>query len=97
MKQIYHNIGVIVLCLTMIPVVVGCTSMKTGSSSDIPRLSIETLLARINDPSILVLDDRLPGDQKRSKMKIKGAVRENPNDYLSWADKYHKSKNIVFY
>lgn len=97
MKQIYYNIRIIVSCLIALAVVAGCASMKTGSTSDIPRMSIETLLARIDDPTTLILDVRLPSDQKRSKVKIKGAVRENPNDYLSWAEKYPKSKTIVLY
>ena len=92
MKLTYHNIGVIVLCLTMLAGVAGCASTTIRSSSDVPRMSIETLLARIDDPSIRILDVRLPSDQERSKIKIKGAVRENPNDYLRCAEKYPKSK-----
>jgi len=60
-------------------------------------MNIETLLTRIDEPSLLILDVRLPSDQKRSKIKIKGAVRENPNVFSSWAEKYPKSKSIVLY
>jgi hypothetical protein len=32
-----------------------------------------------------------------SDLKIKGAVREKPNEIQSWADKYSKDKTIVLY
>jgi hypothetical protein len=40
---------------------------------------------------------RTEGDWKADKFKIKGAVREDPNQVKSWMSKYGKDKTLVFY
>ena len=97
MNAAYNRIGITVLCLTMLTGIAGCASTKMTSSSDVPRMSIDTLFTQMDDPSIRILDVRLPSSQKSGMMKIKGAIRENPNDYLSWAEKYPKSQTLVLY
>lgn len=70
------------------------------SSGDTPRMTKEVLRPKIEadaDSSPIVLDVRFEGQWERSEYKIRGAVRENPDDFESWADKYPKGKLLVLY
>jgi len=67
-------------------------------AADVPRVSKEELKSMLNDPRVIILDVRAAGDWDKSKIKIQGAVREDPNKSAkSWADKYSKDKTIVLY
>jgi hypothetical protein len=45
----------------------------------------------------IVVDVRIADDWKKSDLKIKGAIREDPEkDYRVWASKYPKDKTLVF-
>lgn len=77
----------------------GCSGAFLASA-DAPRMTKEAVLAKIEadgENSPLVLDVRFEGQWERSEYKIKGAVRENPDDFESWADKYPKNRLIVLY
>jgi predicted sulfurtransferase len=62
-----------------------------------PRMTAEELNAKLNGPDLVVLDVRSPTDWKASDKKIKGAVREDPENVQSWAGKYSKEKTLVLY
>jgi len=57
----------------------------------------EELRALLDDPTVVILDVRASRDWNRSQRKIKGAIRENPRLFESWADKYAKDKTLVLY
>ena len=58
----------------------------------------EELKPLLDNPEVIVLDVRLLDEWKRGDLKIKGAVREDPEkDYRTWASKYSKDKTLVFY
>ena len=67
------------------------------SAKDIPRMSVDQLKSRLNDPSLILIDVRSPGDWNTSSIKIKGAFREAPDKENEWAPKYDKDKTIVLY
>ena len=67
------------------------------SVRDIPRMSVAQLKSRLNDPSLILIDVRSPGDWNTSSIKIKGAFREVPDKENEWAPKYDKDKTIVLY
>jgi predicted sulfurtransferase len=67
------------------------------SAKDIPRMSVDQLKSRLNDPSLILIDVRSPGDWNTSLIKIKGAFREVPDKENEWALKYDKDKTIVLY
>lgn len=67
------------------------------SVKDIPRMSVDQLKSRLNDPSLILIDVRSPGDWNTSLIKIKGAFREVPDKEKEWAPKYDKDKTIVLY
>ena len=76
---------------------VGVSFHAYADSSDVPRMTKEELKPMLGNPDLVVIDVRLGGDWAESDLKIKGAVRENPRDVDSWADKYLKDKTLVLY
>ena len=73
----------------------GCTTL--AKSTDTPRMTKEELKAKLGDPNFIVVDVRLGADWTGSDLKIKGAVREDPEAIESWATRYPKDKTLVFY
>lgn len=65
--------------------------------SEVPRILVDDLKSRLNDPSLVLIDVRSDGDWDDSRAKIKGAVRERPETVSDWASTYSKDKTIVLY
>ncbi len=64
----------------------------------IPRMTKEQLKPLMGTPGVIILDVREPDDWNKSREKITGAVREDPEkDAKIWAEKYPKDKTLVFY
>jgi len=68
-----------------------------AAAEEVPRMTKEQLKTLLGDPDAVVLDVRRGKDWKESEKKIKGAVRENPTGFESWAHKYPKDKTLVLY
>lgn len=66
-------------------------------SADVPRMTKEELKAMLGNPDLIIIDVRIGSDWSGSDLKIKGAVREDPQTISSWANKYAKDKTLVFY
>jgi predicted sulfurtransferase len=64
---------------------------------DAPRMTKDELKAMMGNPDLVIIDVRLGKDWTDSDLKIKGAVREEPEAFESWAKKYPKDKTLVFY
>lgn len=64
---------------------------------DVPRMTVDELNVRLNDPSLVIIDVRSPGDWNSSSTKIKGAYREILEKIDDWAPRYDKEKAIVLY
>ena len=75
--------------------VTGCAMFER--SVEAPRMTKDTLRARLGDPNLFIIDVRYGKDWTESDLKIKGAVREDPEAFDSWANKYPKDKTLVFY
>ena len=57
----------------------------------------EELKAILGKPDLIIIDVRTGSDWTGSDLKIKGAVREDPENIGSWANNYSKNKTLVFY
>ncbi len=79
----------------MLFMVGGCTTL--AKSTDAPRMTKEELKAMLGNPNLIIIDVRHGMDWTGSDLKIKGAVREDPEAIDSWANKYLKDKTLVFY
>ena len=66
-------------------------------SAGVPEMTKDELNSLQGNPDLMILDVRRNSHWTSSDLKIKGAVRENPNEIQSWADKYSKDKTIVLY
>jgi len=63
-----------------------------------PRITKEELMSIMEWPNVIIVDVRVERDWKTAELKMKGAVREDPEkDIKSWAMKYPKDKTLVFY
>lgn len=66
-------------------------------SADAPRMTKDELKGMLGNPDLIILDVRYGQDWTDSDLKIKGAIREEPDDIKSWANKYPKNKTLVLY
>jgi rhodanese-related sulfurtransferase len=64
---------------------------------NLPLVDQETLKSWLSDPQVLILDVRAPKDWNVSDKKIKGAVRQDPDEVKTWAANLPKDKKIVLY
>ena len=70
---------------------------KAAVADEVPRMSKEELRSMLGNPDVVIIDVRAGKDWEASQSKIKGAVREEPRQAESWADKYDKDKTYVLY
>ena len=68
-----------------------------AAAQDVKKMTIEELKGMLGNPDLVIIDARRDGDWKLSKVKIKGAVREDLENVSSWMNKYSKDKTLVFY
>jgi rhodanese-related sulfurtransferase len=66
-------------------------------AEDAPMITVEKLSSFLGKPDLVILDVRTPYDWKKSDVKIKGAVREDPMKFGAWIGKYPKEKTLVLY
>jgi len=60
-------------------------------------LDRETIKSWLSNPEVIILDVRAPKDWNPSDKKIKGAVRQDPDEVTTWAANLPKNKKIVLY
>lgn len=66
-------------------------------AEDVSRLSKEELKSMMDDLKVVIIDVRTGRDWNESKLKIKGAIREEPRNASSWAGEYDNRKTYVLY
>jgi len=86
-----------ILCLAVLISACGCALTPKTPSKKVQSISKESLKSKLEDSSIIILDVRRPQDWKKSGIKIKGAVQENPYKFDSWYSRYPKAKTIILY
>ena len=74
-----------------------CMLTQLAIAAEVPRMTKEELKSKLDNPDVVIVDVRVGKDWKGSEFKIKGAVRENPSELSSWAEKYPKDKTLVLY
>lgn len=75
-----------------------CMPLGTGENTEVPRITKEKLLSMMGSRDLTIRDVREASDWKDCKWKIKGAIREDPqDDVITWADKIPKDKTLVLY
>jgi hypothetical protein len=74
-----------------------CMLGQLAIAAEVPRMTKEELKSKLDNPDVVIVDVRVGKDWKGSEFKIKGAVRGNPAEFSSWAEKYPKDKTLVLY
>ena len=90
MKLRYWVLAVTLLSLTAVWV-------SSVGAADIARITKEELKTMMDNPKVVVVDVRTNPEWNISKVKIKGAVREDASKVKSWIEKYSPDKTFVFY
>ena len=68
-----------------------------GSGEKPPLLDQENVKSWLSDREVIILDVRAPKDWNVSDKKIRGAVRQDPDEVKTWAANLPKNKKIVLY
>ena len=84
---------VVVLSLGLVALVGSTPAM----AQEVPKMSKEELHGILDKANVIIVDVRSDTDWKASTTKIKGAVREVPDQVESWIHKYPKDRTLVFY
>ena len=93
-----HGRNIVVVLLLGVSLALLGRGLQVSLAKDtVGRITKEELKAKMSDPNVVIVDVRLGKDWKASESKIKGAVRVEPPDVLSLADKYPKETTLVFY
>jgi rhodanese-related sulfurtransferase len=66
-------------------------------ADDAQMMTKEQLLPLLGKSDVIIIDVRSKYDWDESKVKIKGAVRQDGMKFGSWMKKYPKDKTIILY
>jgi rhodanese-related sulfurtransferase len=89
MRLLKVAVGFLVLVLGSLP--------ARAAGGDVPRMSPEELKSLLGHSDVVIVDSRLPGDWDSGEGWVRGAVRGDPGDVDSWADRIPKDKTVVVY
>jgi hypothetical protein len=70
--------------------VINVDPTDASSSGDIPFISIAELKAKLGEPSVVILDVRIPKHIAASRFKVKGAVWVKPKEIDQWVQSFTK-------
>jgi hypothetical protein len=88
---------VVTLLLGVSMALLGLGVQWTTAKDTVAKITKDELKAKLDDSNMVIVDVRLGKDWKASESKIRGAMRVEPENVLSLADKYPKDKMLVFY
>jgi rhodanese-related sulfurtransferase len=66
-------------------------------AAEVPRISSSEFKAIMGKPDVVIVDVRSAKDWEDSKMKLRTAVRVDPDQIDTWAVNQPKDKTYVFY
>ncbi len=91
-----RSASILIFLVALGSVLTGMT-VAAESTDAVPRMTQQEAKSLLGNPEVVFIDVRAPRDWEASDSKIKGAVREDPSNTSSWADKYPKEKTLLFY
>jgi hypothetical protein len=71
--------------------------LSCGSGEKPPLLGQDNVKSSLLDREVIILDVRALKDWKVSDKKIKGAVRQDPDEVAIWAGNLPQDKKIILY
>jgi len=88
---------IVVLVVLIMGQAAAVLSAAAIAEAGVPMITAEELKAKLGSPDLTILDVRRAAHWNASDSKIKGAVRQDPNDVEGWAGKYAKEKTLILY
>jgi len=85
------------LLLALIVILILPIPALPAGSNEVPRIPKEELQPILGSPEFIIIDVRQPKDWDSSDFKIRGALREDPNNIPEWQKNYSGEKTLVFY
>lgn len=76
---------------------IAASSFSSYAAEEVKKITKEELKPLLGNAAVVVVDVRIQSHEDGSSSKIKGAVREDPNQVEAWMGKYGKDKTLVFY
>ena len=95
MKQLIAR--VLLLSVLLAGFAINVDPTVASSTGDIPFISIEELKAKLGEPSVFILDVRLPKDIAASRFKVKGAIWVSSKKIDQWVHSFSKDATYVLY
>jgi rhodanese-related sulfurtransferase len=86
-KYVVSTILLVLFALAYVP----------ARADDAHTMTKEQLLSMLGKSDVIIIDVRSKYDWDESKVKIKGAERQDGLKFGSWMKKYPKDKTIVLY
>jgi|WetSurMetagenome_2_1015567.scaffolds.fasta_scaffold793707_1 rhodanese-related sulfurtransferase len=83
--------------IALMAVFVALVSVPVRAADDPHMMTKEQLVPLLGKSDVIIIDVRTKYDWDTSKVKIKGAVREEGMKFGQWMNKYPKDKTIVLY
>ncbi len=68
-----------------------------AAGDDAKRIGKDEVKAMLGAADTSIIDVRSSRDWNESKLKIKGAVREDPYNVDSWVSRYPKNRTLILY
>lgn len=93
MKRYYATL----LVLSMTLAIPAARPGTVLAGNDVPRMTVDELKARLDDPDLIILDVRQDKDWAASASKIRYAIYADPDAYDEWGAAYPKRQPIVLY
>ena len=89
------RIPLLIMCL----IIFVCTEAAffMANAGEVEKVNKEQLPDMLEGRDVIIIDVRIAEHWEKSRVKIKNAVREIPDDSIDWADSYDKMKTIVLY
>jgi hypothetical protein len=95
--MIRFDVRVLLLSVLLAGSAINIESTDASSSGDILFISIEELKAKLGEPSVVILDMRIPKHIAASRLKIKGVVWVNPEEIDQWVQSFSKDSTYMLY
>jgi hypothetical protein len=83
--------------MTVLVLAIAVCSLAASALAEDKRITKEEVGQMLGSPDLIIIDARSALDWDKNELKIKGAVREDPEAVSAWMGKYPKDKTLVFY
>jgi rhodanese-related sulfurtransferase len=83
--------------IVLVVLAVAMFALGVAAFAEDKRITKEEVKPMLGGPELVIIDVRSALDWDKNELKVKGAVREDPEMVSTWMAKYPKDKTLVFY